>query len=89
MLLFLVVVGLWAAFAYLAAESPGDLERAWEWLRGLPLLLELGMWLLAFPWALATAVWQTGWADWLRVALVACFTVGWTLAFVPRRRSSL
>jgi hypothetical protein len=78
------VVGLWVAFFVLAAASPGTLDDVWAWLRDLPLLLEVGMWVLALPWALSLAVWQSSWADWVQTVLIACFAIGWTLAFFPR-----
>jgi hypothetical protein len=81
---FGVVVGLWVAFFVLAAASPGTLDDVWAWLRDLPLLLEVGMWVLALPWALSLAVWQSSWADWVQTVLIACFAIGWTLAFFPR-----
>jgi hypothetical protein len=78
------VVGLWVAFFVLTLAAPGTLHDAWAWLRDLPLLLEIGMWIVALPWALALAVWQSSWADWLQTVLIACFAIGWTLAFFPR-----
>jgi hypothetical protein len=81
---FGAVVGLWVAFFVLTLASPATLHDAWAWLRELPLLLELGMWILALPWALALAVWQSSWADWVQTTLIATFAIGWTLAFFPR-----
>ena len=78
------VVALWTAFFVLALASPATLDDAWAWLRGLPLVLELGMWLVALPWALALAVWQSSWADWVQAVLIGAFAIGWTAAFFPR-----
>ena len=83
-LLWLVfMVGTWIAFfATLAADR---LDSVQAWVRDLPLLTELGLWLLVFPFLLATAVWESSWAPSLRVLLVAAFAIGWTLISLPRR----
>ena len=78
------MVGMWIAFfATLAADQ---LHAVQVWMRDLPLLAELGLWLLAFPWLLGTAVWESSWAPWLRTLLVAAFAIGWTLISLPRSR---
>jgi hypothetical protein len=79
------MVGMWAVF-FVALVSDG-LDDVWRWARELPLLLELGLWLLAFPWLLGTAVWESSWAPWLRLGLVAVFAIGWTLISIPRART--
>jgi hypothetical protein len=76
--------GMWIAFfVALLGDRLGDI---WQWARDLPLLLELGIWLLTFPWLLGTAVWESSWAPWLRVCLVASFAIGWTLISIPRAK---
>ena len=50
----------------------------------MPLVLALDLWLLTFPWLLGTAVWQSSWAAWLRIVLVASFAIAWTLISIPR-----
>jgi hypothetical protein len=81
------MVGMWIAFfVMLVGERLDDL---WRWARDLPLVLELGLWLLTFPWLLGTAVWQSSWTPWLRVALVASFAIGWTLISIPREKGSV
>jgi len=78
------MVGGWIAFfAALAAEQ---LHAAQAWVHDLPLLAELGVWLLAFPFLLGTAVWESSWPPLLRALLVAAFAIGWTLISIPRSR---
>jgi hypothetical protein len=78
------MVGMWIAFfVALLGDQLGDI---WQWARDLPLALEFGLWLLMFPWLLGTAVWESSWAPWLRVCLVASFAVGWTLISIPRAK---
>jgi hypothetical protein len=80
------MVGMWIAF--FAALFADQLHAVSEWVRGLPLLAELGLWLLAFPWLLGTAVWESSWTLLLRALLVAAFALGWTLISLPRSRPS-
>lgn len=65
------IVAGWAVFAYLLLVAPGGLTAAWEWVRSLPLLIQLVMWLLLLPWMLALWISQTSWVLALRVILVA------------------
>jgi hypothetical protein len=68
------MVGMWIAFfVALLGDRLGD---AWQWARDLPLLLELGLWLLMFPWLLGTAVWR------------ARGRAGFASAWSPRSRSA-
>jgi hypothetical protein len=82
---FLWMVGMWMAFfALLFADQ---LDEIWRSVRDLPFVAEMVLWVLFLPWMLGMAVWTTSWATWIRVALVACFAVGWTLVSIPRRTS--
>jgi hypothetical protein len=81
-----LMVGMWAAFAVLAVTSEDTLARVWDWVAGLPLVLELVAWLLTFPWLLALAVWESAWSDTARVLVVLAIGTAWTLISVPRPR---
>jgi hypothetical protein len=83
---FGLMTGGWATFFALLLFSETRLADLWSGLRDLPLLIEGLVWFLLFPFVLATAVWESSWGAWLRVALVICFVVGWTLAFLPRKK---
>ena len=82
---FALVVGGFAAFWVLAAISPGTVDSLWSRLRDLPLLVEAAVWLIAFPLTLSMAVWESGWAEWIRVLLVIVFTVTWSYLFYPKQ----
>lgn len=64
-----ILVG-WLVFAYLAFVFPGGLQAAWTWVRALPLLAQLVMWVLLLPWMLALWLWQLAWPAWIRLILV-------------------
>jgi hypothetical protein len=80
---FVFMVAMWVAF--FCALLAGSLDDVWSWVRDLPLPVELVVWVLALPWLLATAVWESSWPGWLRLVLVVCFAVGWTAISIPRR----
>ncbi len=81
---FMWMVGMWVSFYILLFAD--KLEGLWSTIRDLPLLVEIVLWLPFFPWMLGMAVWTSSWSEWLRGTLVACFTIGWSLAFLPRRK---
>lgn len=79
---FVWMVAMWAGFfVLLLADRIGDV---WDWVRDLPLLAELVLWVALFPWFLGSAVWTSSWAGWLRLLLVLVFAFGWSLASIPR-----
>ncbi len=59
------------AFAYYLVANPSVLTGAWAWIRQLPLLVQLVMWLLLLPWMFALWVWSQPWALAIRIVLVA------------------
>jgi hypothetical protein len=77
------MVGMWLAFfALLLADQ---LDGLWDSIRELPLLVEIVLWVAFLPWMLGMAVWTSSWPAWVRVVLVVCFAVGWTIVSIPRR----
>jgi hypothetical protein len=81
---FLWMNFMWGAFfVVLFADR---LDGLWSAIRDLPLLVEVGVWVLFLPWVLGTAVWTSSWPVVLRVLLVVCFAVGWTVASFPREK---
>jgi hypothetical protein len=81
-----VVLGLWIAFgAALLVDSAG-IGDLWDRFRDWPILAQMIVGLFLLPWVVATWVWQTGWADWLRVAIVVVIALVTIGAFAPRRR---
>jgi hypothetical protein len=83
---FGLMAGMWAALAVLAVASEDTLAHIWDWVVGLPLLLELVVWLLTFPWLLALAVWESDWSDTARLLVVLAIAAAWTLMSIPRPR---
>lgn len=83
-LAFLIFAGLWAAFGIGLVWSQGGVTAAGDWIRGLPLLVQLLVWLLFLPVMAGLWVWETTWPVALRLVIVAGLA-GWSLyMFFPR-----
>lgn len=81
---FFWMVAMWTGFfALLFANS---LDEVWRWVTQLPAAIEIVLWIAFLPWMLGTWVWTGGWPEWIRVALVLTFAIGWTLVSYPRSR---
>jgi hypothetical protein len=81
---FAVMAGLWGSFVTLLAVSPQTLDEANAWLRGLPIVWEILMWILTLPWTVAYLVYDSSWAHWVRVVVVALIVTVHLSACVPR-----
>lgn len=80
------MIGGWSVFFALVLFAESTLSDLWDGLHDLPLVVEGLVWFLLFPLVLATGVWESSWQTWLRVFLVACFAIGWSIAFFPRAK---
>jgi hypothetical protein len=59
------------AFAYYLVTDPTRLTAMWLWIRALPLVVQLLLWLLCLPWMIALWVWNSPWALAIRIVVVA------------------
>lgn len=82
-ILFVIFAVLWAAFAVGLIASQGSIDAAWDWIRGLPLLLQGVVWLLFLPVVLGLWIWHTSWPLVLRMVLVIGLA-GWNLLVFPK-----
>lgn len=83
---FTAMVAGWGAFFGLLVFSESTLGDLRADVAGLPLALEVLVWIAFFPYLLALTVWDASWAEWLRLVLVAAFAIFWSTAFFPRER---
>jgi hypothetical protein len=81
---FALMAGLWGSFVTLLAVSPGTLDDAYDWLRELPLVWEILMWIVTLPWTVAYLAYETSWEHWVRVLLVALVVTVHLGACAPR-----
>lgn len=71
----------WIIFFVLLIFWPETLTDIWEWVQDLATVWEVLLWILTFPYMLALAIWESGWADWQRIALVVAIALLWTGMF--------
>lgn len=83
---FAIMVGGWVAFAVALVASQQTLDDVWTSVRGLPLVVEGVVWLLAFPFLIGLAIWQASWDEAVRLIVIALLAVAYTYLFVPRVR---
>jgi hypothetical protein len=83
---FALMAGLWGSFVTLLAVSPETLDDAYDWLRALPIVWEILMWILTLPWTVAYLAYETSWQHWVRVLLVALIVTVHLSACAPRPR---
>jgi hypothetical protein len=82
--LFIVFAVIWVAFGAGLLLSQGSLDQAWQAIRGLPLVVQVGVWLLFLPVMIGLWVWETTWPLILRLVLVLGIA-GWNLlVFLPK-----
>jgi ABC-type amino acid transport system permease subunit len=64
--------------------SQGSLDDAWATIRGLPLIVQIIVWLLFLPVMAGLWIWETTWPLVVRVLLIVSLA-GWNLlVFLPR-----
>jgi hypothetical protein len=81
---FILFAVLWLAFAAGLIWSQGSISSAWEWVRGLPLVVQVAVWLLFLPVVAGLWVWETTWPLLIRLVIVGGLA-SWTLyMFFPR-----
>ena len=81
------MAGGWVLFFVALVASPQVLDDAWTTVGELPLVAELAVWLLGFPFLLGLAIWHASWDEALRLAAVVVLAGAYTYMFVPRERS--
>jgi hypothetical protein len=81
---FALMAGLWGSFVTLLAVSPVDLDDAYDWLRQLPVVWEILLWILTLPWTVAYLVYETSWQHWVRVVLIALIVAVHLSVCTPR-----
>ena len=85
---FGAMAALWGAFVTLLAVSPTTLDDAYDWLRSLPVVWEILMWIATLPWTVAYLVYESDWQHWARVLVVALIVTVHLNVCAPRARRS-
>ena len=77
----LIFAILWVGFVIALAVNPEWLDLLWNWVRGLPLLVEIIVWVLLLPIMVSLWIWESSWPALGRMAGFAGI-VAWTLVAV-------
>ena len=72
---------LWVGFAVALVVNPEWLDLLWDWVRGLPLVVEIIVWVLLLPIMGGLWIWHSSWPVLVRVLGFAGI-VGWTVVAV-------
>jgi hypothetical protein len=81
---FAIMVGGWLAFLVALVVSRPALDDVWTTVRDLPLIGELAVWLLGFPFLAGLAIWQAPWDETPRLVAIAALAGAYILMFRPR-----
>ena len=82
--LFAFFAVMWTVFAAGLIFSQGSVDQAWQSIRDLPLIVQIGVWVLFLPVMAGLWVWETSWPLVMRLAVVVALA-GWNLLmFLPK-----
>ena len=72
---------LWVGFAIALVANREWLDLLWNWVRALPVVAEIIVWLLFLPITVGLWIWESSWPALVRLLGFAGI-VGWTLVAV-------
>ncbi|HSG17667.1 MAG TPA: hypothetical protein VLE70_15270 [Anaerolineae bacterium] len=73
-----IFIMLWVGFAMTLAVNREWLDLLWNWVRALPSLVEIIVWVLFLPIMSGLGVWESSWPAFARLLVFAGIVV-WTL----------
>ena len=79
---------LWVGFAIALVVNREWLDLLWNWVRGLPSVAEIAVWVVFFPIMVGLWIWESSWTTLVRLLAVAGI-VGWTLLAVSGFRRAM
>ena len=83
-ILFAIFAVIWIAFAAGLVFSQGSVDQAWQTVRGLPLIVQIVVWVVLLPVMFGLWAWETTWPLIVRLVLVVG-VAGWNLLiFLPK-----
>jgi len=78
---FVIFALLWVGFAVALVVDHEWLDLLWNWVRALPLMAEIIVWVLFLPIMVGLWIWESSWSALVRF-LGFTGIVGWTLLAV-------
>jgi hypothetical protein len=82
-----IFVVLWVGFAIALAVNHEWLGTLWNWVRGLPSMAEILVWVLFLPITVGLWIWESAWSEPLRLAGFAGIVLWTFLAVSSLRRA--
>ena len=76
--LFMAFALIWLAFGAAVVWQQGTLDRAWQRIQSLPLIVRAVVWLLFLPVMIGLWIWESAWPRMVRLVLVLG-VAGWNL----------
>jgi hypothetical protein len=73
--LFGIFLILWFAFGAALIFNQGALDAAWQWLTGVPIILQVVLWVVFLPITVGLWVWESDWDLWLRLLTIIVIAV--------------
>lgn len=82
---FAILSLLWLAFAAALVFNQSILDNIWQALRGMPIFVQVVVWLLVLPIAMGLWIWEMSWPLWIRLILI--IGLGWATiyTFFPKQ----
>jgi hypothetical protein len=78
---FAMFIVVWVGFVLALRGDHGFVDSAWQWLRGLPVPVQVVVWVIVLPIAVSLWIWESTWPP-LVGFLLAGGMVAWTLVAV-------
>lgn len=82
---FAILSILWLGFAAALIFNQGILDTVWQTLRGLPLAIQILVWIIVLPVTAGLWIWETSWPLWVRLILVVGLAWVTIYTFFPRK----
>jgi hypothetical protein len=76
-----VIAVMWLGFVIALLVNPEWLDMLWEWVRALPILLQIIVWVIFLPVMVGLWAWESSWSVFVKL-LVLAGLVGWTILAV-------
>jgi hypothetical protein len=76
-----ILAMLWVGFAIALVVNREWLDLLWNWVRGLPAVAEIVVWVVFLPIMVGLWIWEASWPILVRL-LAGAGIVGWTLMAV-------
>ena len=66
---------LWIVFAVLWIFSADTLGHVFNWITGLPVVLEVILWIVFLPWVGSLYIWHSSLPQWLTIVLIVLIAI--------------